>query len=208
MRTDLKLGIILGIVVVVCAVVLLVTRRDESAAPVVVQDVVPSATDSAAADTGSGLDTEAVDTSDSSEDLDVEDLAEDVTAIDTSVLAESSATIEDSPVEAAVETGGVIMPSLNGSDPCIAVEADTMVEGLAVDGAAGLVPEPDPCEPRYYVVQEGDTLTRISQVYYYGSGSFANVIYQANRDVINDPDVLQVGWRLRIPWPHEVEDFE
>jgi len=63
--------------------------------------------------------------------------------------------------------------------------------------------EPDDHQPRYHLVKQGETLSTIAESYY-GSGRFANVIYQANRNVIRDPDVVQAGWRLRIPYPDEV----
>lgn len=57
----------------------------------------------------------------------------------------------------------------------------------AASGEAGAVQE--------YTVQSGDTLSEI--------GSRHNVswkeIYEANRDVISDPDLIQVGWKLKIP---------
>jgi nucleoid-associated protein YgaU len=46
-----------------------------------------------------------------------------------------------------------------------------------------------------YEVRSGDTLSEI--------GARHDVswreIYEANRDVINDPDMIEVGWKLKIP---------
>lgn len=55
-----------------------------------------------------------------------------------------------------------------------------------------------PGESQPYVVQQGDTLTSIS-LRFYGRASLWRRIYDANRDVIPDPNALKVGTRLLIP---------
>lgn len=64
-------------------------------------------------------------------------------------------------------------------------------------------PTPEAREPRYYQVTSGDSLSEISERYY-GHERFWREIYKANRQLITNPDRLQVGWRLRIPYPEEV----
>jgi len=49
-----------------------------------------------------------------------------------------------------------------------------------------------------YVVQQGDTLWSISNQFY-GRGDRWPVIYDANRDKIQDPGLIQPGWQLVIP---------
>ncbi len=49
-----------------------------------------------------------------------------------------------------------------------------------------------------YVVQQGDALSKISQKVY-GSSRHANIIYEANRDAMKNPNSLRVGQKLRIP---------
>lgn len=51
---------------------------------------------------------------------------------------------------------------------------------------------------RYYTVQAGDTLSRISQQVYGTSGRWSE-IFEANRDQMASPNSLRVGQRLRIP---------
>ncbi len=51
---------------------------------------------------------------------------------------------------------------------------------------------------KFYIVRKGDTLSKISKRYY-GSPSKWRKIYEANRDVIEDPDVVKPGSKLRIP---------
>jgi len=51
---------------------------------------------------------------------------------------------------------------------------------------------------RWHVVQEGDTLTRIS-VAYYGTAARWRDIFEANRDSLQGRETLAVGQRLQIP---------
>ncbi len=55
-----------------------------------------------------------------------------------------------------------------------------------------------PAEPETYTVRSGDTLSRIAQRVY-NDGSRWKVIYDANRDILKNPQDLQVGQTLRIP---------
>ena len=51
---------------------------------------------------------------------------------------------------------------------------------------------------RTYTVQAGDTLGKIAQKFYEDGGRW-NEIYEANKDQIADPNVIQVGQKLVIP---------
>jgi nucleoid-associated protein YgaU len=53
-------------------------------------------------------------------------------------------------------------------------------------------------EMRYYIVKDGDTLTKIAKRFY-GKGMEYNKIYQANPDILRRPDKISIGQRLRIP---------
>ena len=53
-------------------------------------------------------------------------------------------------------------------------------------------------ETRTYVVQKGDSLSKIAKKFY-GDMKSWNRIYDANRDLIRNPDLIQPGWKLRIP---------
>ena len=65
-------------------------------------------------------------------------------------------------------------------------------ENAAGDAAAEETPA------RTYMVQSGDTLWRLAKAYY-GSGAKFPVIFEANRDKLSDPNVIQVGQVLVIP---------
>ncbi len=55
-------------------------------------------------------------------------------------------------------------------------------------------------EPRFeeYVVQEGDTLQKISKKYYDSFAKWTR-IYDANKDVMKDPNRIRAGMKLQIP---------
>ena len=49
-----------------------------------------------------------------------------------------------------------------------------------------------------HVVASGDTLSKIAQKYY-GDASLYTKIFEANRDVLKDPNKIFPGQKLRIP---------
>ena len=49
-----------------------------------------------------------------------------------------------------------------------------------------------------YTVQKGDTLSHIAQQFY-GKASAWNRIFEANRDQLDNPDLIQPGQVLKIP---------
>lgn len=49
-----------------------------------------------------------------------------------------------------------------------------------------------------YTVVGGDTLSRIAKRHY-GDASKWHAIFDANRDVIKNPDLIQIGWVLTLP---------
>jgi len=53
-------------------------------------------------------------------------------------------------------------------------------------------------EKRYHVVQADETLSEIAQKYY-GKAEQWSLIYQANQDKIEDPELINPGQKLFIP---------
>jgi nucleoid-associated protein YgaU len=51
---------------------------------------------------------------------------------------------------------------------------------------------------QYHEVKKGDTLWKIA-AHYYGDGSLYPKIFEANQNILNDPNVIKVGQKLRIP---------
>lgn len=94
-----------------------------------------------------------------------------------------------------VELGG-------SSDNAEAVEKAVLMAGnvkgvgeVKIDNVAA----PAPAENvEYYVIQSGDTLSKLAQKYY-GKAMDYPRIFEANREVIKDPDLIFVGQKIRIP---------
>lgn len=59
-------------------------------------------------------------------------------------------------------------------------------------------PPPAPTAPRRYIVRPGDTLAGIAARFYGNAADYPR-IFEANRGLIIDPDLIQVGWDLVIP---------
>ena len=86
------------------------------------------------------------------------------------------------------------------------------VRGISDEGKAVEIPEkPDfsqvtgtvrgeglPPESRTYTVEKGDTLSHIAQAHY-GKASKWRAIFDANRDILDDPDKIRPGQVLTIP---------
>ena len=53
-------------------------------------------------------------------------------------------------------------------------------------------------EARYYTVKSGDTLSKISKDMY-GDANHYNLIFEANRPMLSNPDKIYPGQTLRIP---------
>jgi nucleoid-associated protein YgaU len=73
------------------------------------------------------------------------------------------------------------------------------VEGVAkVDASALEVEEPSVIDDIFYEIQKGDTLWKVAEIYY-KDGSRYPEIFEANREVIKDPDLIYPGQMIRIP---------
>lgn len=57
---------------------------------------------------------------------------------------------------------------------------------------------PAAAEPRFHTVSKGDTLWAVATKEY-GNGSKYNVIFEANKPMLSDPDKIYPGQVLRIP---------
>jgi nucleoid-associated protein YgaU len=77
--------------------------------------------------------------------------------------------------------------------------AETAVATAAEGGAEQqqFVPEGGP-EVQYYIIKSGDTLSKIAKNFY-GKASDYPRIFEANREVIEDPDLIFPGQKIRIP---------
>lgn len=77
-----------------------------------------------------------------------------------------------------------------GSEPTT-TDAEVTLDGPDVDGAA-------PTDAQTYTVQSGDSLWKIAEQFY-GKGAEYMKIFEANRDQLDNPDLIRPGQVLNIP---------
>ncbi len=81
-------------------------------------------------------------------------------------------------------------------------ESEAAVAEEPVGGAESVAPvaESGPAAQteRIYEVAPGDTLGAIAQRFY-GKASLYTRIFEANRDILDDPNLIKVGQKLRVP---------
>ncbi|MCB1792600.1 MAG: peptidoglycan-binding protein LysM [Gammaproteobacteria bacterium] len=58
-------------------------------------------------------------------------------------------------------------------------------------------PQPEP-SVEYYTIVKGDTLSKIAK-HYYGNAMDYPKLFEANREVIKDPDLIYPGQKIRVP---------
>ncbi len=71
------------------------------------------------------------------------------------------------------------------------------IEGVT-DVNADALEAPGDSDADIYVIKSGDTLSKIAKEYY-GDPMKYPVIFEANREVIKDPDLIYPGQNIRIP---------
>lgn len=72
------------------------------------------------------------------------------------------------------------------------------VGAVMADGLNAPEPAPEAAEVTYYTIESGDTLWGIAAKFL-GNGSKYPEIFEANKEVIEDPDKIFVGQKIRIP---------
>ncbi len=86
-----------------------------------------------------------------------------------------------------------------------AIKEDVAIDGLVnegevadadVDANTAKLLEPDNIE--YYIIQSGDTLSKIAKKYYQDANQYPK-IFAANKEVIKDPNLIYPGQKIRIP---------
>lgn len=72
------------------------------------------------------------------------------------------------------------------------------VQGVQNVSADGVTAPPQTGKVEYYTIKSGDTLSSIAK-HFLGNASAYNQIFEANREVIQDPNKIYVGQKIRIP---------
>mgnify|MGYP003573836552 CR=1 FL=1 len=96
---------------------------------------------------------------------------------------------------------GVVELSGSADDPVAVEKAVLMAGNIAGIGEVkidGLKSPPISTDVAYYEIASGDTLSKIAKQFY-GNANAYTKIFEANREVIKDPDLIFVGQKIRIP---------
>ena len=72
------------------------------------------------------------------------------------------------------------------------------VKGVSEVKADGISAPPQQAQVEYYVIQKGDSLSAIAKRYYGKAGDYPR-IFDANREVIKNADLIYPGQKIRIP---------
>ena len=72
------------------------------------------------------------------------------------------------------------------------------VKGVSEVKADGLSSPPQQATVEYYTIQKGDTLSAIAKNYYGKANDYPR-IFEANREVIKNPDLIYPGQKIRSP---------
>jgi nucleoid-associated protein YgaU len=91
-----------------------------------------------------------------------------------------------------------IAPSVEAMEKAVLIAGN--VKGVSEVSADGVETPPQPQEPKveYYVIVSGDTLSGIAKRFL-GNAMDYPKIFEANREVIKDPDLIYPGQKIRIP---------
>jgi nucleoid-associated protein YgaU len=96
--------------------------------------------------------------------------------------------------QAAKEKAVLIAGNVRGVS---AVNDDSLTVAAQRAGATAAA-QPAAAQPRYYTIQSGDSLSKVAKEFY-GDANRWNDLFEANREVIKDPDKIYPGQRIRVP---------
>jgi nucleoid-associated protein YgaU len=88
-------------------------------------------------------------------------------------------------------------PALDAPPPAVTPPTDSRWDH-SLDKLLPARSAPQSQQPRRHVIVDGDTLAALAERYL-GSAARAGELFQANRDVLMDPQLLPIGVELRIP---------
>lgn len=67
---------------------------------------------------------------------------------------------------------------------------EVKIDGMQTEAASGDV--------KYYTIEKGDNLSKVAKEFY-GNANDYHKLFEANREVIKDPDLIYPGQKIRIP---------
>lgn len=130
---------------------------------------------------------------------------------DAGILAQKKAALLKTAVEGLGLNVKNLQVSLEGDTAIVSGEVDSQAERekviLALGNVTGIAavddrltvnaPEPE-AEAQFYEVKKGDSLSKIAKQFY-GNAMKYPVIFEANKPMLKDPDLIYPGQVLRIP---------
>jgi LysM repeat protein len=82
------------------------------------------------------------------------------------------------------------------------IDTENTINRIKLAAPAVAAPKPEVVAPAetelFHQVVAGDTLSALAQKYYGKAGMYMK-IYEANRDILTNPDLIKIGQKLRIP---------
>jgi nucleoid-associated protein YgaU len=72
------------------------------------------------------------------------------------------------------------------------------VQGVSQVEVAGLQHPPEEKRVEYYIIEKGDTLSKIAKQFYGDANKYPR-IFEANREVIKDANLIFPGQKIRVP---------
>ena len=82
--------------------------------------------------------------------------------------------------------------------PKIQINEAELEAGAAAEEEVEMANLLEPDNVEYYIIQSGDSLSKIAKKYYQNANEYPR-IFDANKEVIKDPNLIYPGQKIRIP---------
>ena len=115
--------------------------------------------------------------------------------IEASLKGIEGLTVDYDPASGLVKLGGAAASS-EAMEKAVLIAGNT--KGVANVNVEGLKSPGEGAGVEYYIIKSGDTLSAIAQHYYKDPNKYPK-IFEANREVIKDPNLIFPGQKIRIP---------
>jgi LysM repeat protein len=115
--------------------------------------------------------------------------------IEASLKGVEGLTVDYDPASGLVKLGGTTASS-EAMEKAVLIAGN--VKGVANVNVDGLKSPGESAGVEYYIIKSGDTLSAIAQHFYKDANKYPK-IFEANREVIKDPNLIFPGQKIRIP---------
>lgn len=115
--------------------------------------------------------------------------------IESSLKGVEGLTVDYDPASGTVKLGGTAA-NAEAFQKAVLIAGNTM--GVSNVSVAGMKAPADDDTTQYYIIKSGDTLSAIAQHFYKDANKYPK-IFEANREVIKDANLIFPGQKIRIP---------